>query len=307
MAYQTFDELKKSVGRTLLLWDGTDWLTGRDVTEADIGEYLNEIYLDDLFPKLAVNYPEYFRQVALANSAVATGTAGAALTGNTIVATTSIFNNSMVGRVIVNDTDGTSTIISGFTNATTVTVEEEDVSDWSGDTISVIGNEFAIGGDGTDIYTVEQIAVQYDDADTYKRVAEPRNKTDIFQQGSETGSQLRPLYYMTTATVSGVPTDAIGIFPQFDKNVTNAIEMTYIARPAKMSADTDKPRFPIGSALIYGAIMRSYETMQDLQKTGYWQNKYEMARRKAISNFRFKQSNKIRPQRRQSYIHNRLI
>lgn len=108
----TFDNLKKQVGKNIKYYNDTDgWLTGRDVTEADIGQMLNQLYRDDLFAMFATQYPHLFRQVATADSWIATGTVDAASTGTTLVTTASIFNNSMEGLYVYNaDLDTTTQI-----------------------------------------------------------------------------------------------------------------------------------------------------------------------------------------------------
>lgn len=303
----TFDQLKKRVGKNLKYYDDTDgWKTGRDVTETDIGDFINEVYIEDLFPYIQTRYPQYFSQKAKANSWIASGTGDASSTGSTLVATTSIFNNSMVGLKIYNETDSETTEITGYTNATTVTVEDTIGDTWDGDSIFVLGQEFAIGsGNIADHFEIEEVSLKFNTSDTYYRRAISRDLSDFEDYGSELATELRPYYYLTTVDVAGVPTTAIGILPKFENKISNAILVEYTEIPTELSGDSDKARIPTSLPLIYGATMRAYEKMQDFSNANYWTSKYEMSKRKMISNFSFSKSNKIRVKRKFSLIHQR--
>lgn len=84
-----------------------------------------------------------------------TDTASSSSTGSTLVATGNIFTLSMVGRQVKNTTDNTYRVITGYTNATTVTVDVAINNDWDGDAISV-GNFYWI--DNIDITKKETTA-----------------------------------------------------------------------------------------------------------------------------------------------------
>jgi hypothetical protein len=72
-----------------------------------------------------------------------TGTVNATSTASTLVATAAIFTSAMVGRQVKNTTDTTYRTITGYTNTTTVTVDNVIADTWDGDAIS-IGNYYGI-------------------------------------------------------------------------------------------------------------------------------------------------------------------
>lgn len=286
----TFNNIKIQIGKTIKYYtDAGGWLTGRDVTEDDIGEFVNQIYREDLFAMFATQYPYYFRQVATADSWIATGTVDATSTGSTLVATTSIFNNSMEGLWVYNEDLDETGIISDYVSGTTVTLEGTIGDTWDGDTIYVLGQEFAIGGDAADIFVIENVGLKYQTTDTYFYLTgNPRPKFDIFQYGGETFSQGAPQLYLTTTLVNNVPTDTLGVLPQFTTLVPQAIEINYIAKPVALSGDNDVPRLPVNTdvALIYGGSARAFRQSQQFDKANQMDALYEKAKREAVARFR---------------------
>ena len=309
----TFENIKKQVGKNLKYYNDTDgWITsGKDVTETDIGEMINQLYRDDIFPMLATQYPYYFRQEATADSWIATGTVDATSTSTTLVTTTAIFTNSMIGLWVYNNDLETSAKIEAFTSTTTVTLSETIGDTWDGDTIYVLGQEFVLGGEATDAYVIEAVGLKYQQEATYFTLTgNPRPKFDFFQYGGEIANPNHPQVYLTTVKVGGVQKDALGILPGFNAKVTKAIQINYIAKPAVMSSGTDEPRFYSDIPLIYGATARAFMQRQMFQEASQWQGMYEKAKREAISRFRSTSTGtpKIgRMPRSTSLMHRRLI
>jgi len=285
----TFDNLKKAVGKIIKYYSVSGgWLTNRDVTEDDIGEMINQTYRDELFPMFTTQYPFYFRQVGYADSWIATGTSSVASTGTTLVATTSIFTNGMVGLYVWNDTDKELAIIDEYTSGTTVELDTTIGDTWDGDVLYVLGQEFVLGGDAADIYTVEAVGLKYKSTDQYYVITgNPRPKFDLFQSGGETFSQSDPQLYLTTSTTSTSDfVDTLGVLPAFDKKVEKAIELTYIAKPTTLAATGDIPRLPVDQPLIWGAVSKAFLQKQQFKEAALFEQKYEKAKRESISRFR---------------------
>jgi hypothetical protein len=307
----TFDQLKKRVGKNIKYYDNTTgWLTGRDVTETDIGEFINEIYTEEIFALFATQYPQDFRQVAYANSHIATGTVDTTSTSTTLVSTTSIFTNGMVGLTVYNSTEDETAIIESYTSGTTVTLDATIGDDWDGDTIYILGQEFTFGGDATDIYALESIGIKYNSTDDYYRQAKERTKSDLFQTGYEQSGEGAPIFYLTTVTVSGNLTSALGILPKFTTKVDKGIQINYVRKVSVLSGDSDTLRLPVDTPVIYGATMRAYEKKKELNNASYWSNKYEQAKRTSISRYRplsTSRQNLINIPRRYGAMHKRFF
>lgn len=307
----TFQNLKRQVGKNLKYYTNTDgWLTDRDVTETDIGDFINDVYREDLFPMFATQYPEDFVQIATTNSWIATGTVSASSTGTTLVATGSIFTNSMVGLRVYNSTDDDYAYIESYTSATTVTLDTTIGDTWDGDTIWILGQEFTFGGDANDIFVVNNVGIKYNDTDTYYTKAVRRDKPDFYQYGGEVGIEGAPDFYLTTVSISGILTSAIGLIPQFSKKISNALQIEYIGKPATLSADGDLPRLNFDNVLIYGATARSFEAKREFQEATYWANKYENHKKMAISRYRprsTRQETRLRVSRSVGAMYNRNI
>ncbi len=287
MTSNTFLEIQKAVGKKLKRYDDTQgwYASTTDITQTDVKEIINEVYINELVPLFINKFPDTFRVLSKANSWIATGTVNATSTASTLVATTSIFTNSMIGLYVYNSTDDEKIKIEDYTSATTVTLESAISDTWDGDTIYIIGQEFSFGGDANDIYQLESVGVKYNSTDQYYKTAMFVDKNQLFFQGWEAGSSALPYVYQTTLNIGGVLTSGIGLFPGFQNKVSNALMISALVTPASLSADSDVPRMPVANALIAGAVKKGFEQKHDFDKANYWAQQYEMLTNRAVSRY----------------------
>ena len=286
---KTLQQMANQVGKTIKYYDGSTWKTSRDVTEADIKEYINLLYQDEVFPMFANEYPRYFKEIGYFDSWIATGVASTGLSGSTLVATTGIFTSAMADQklYVYNSTLGETTSITAYTNSTTVTVADSDISSWDGSTIWILGQEFSFGGDGTNLWTPLDVRVLYDSSSSDMRVASHTQEEDIFRTGSEVGSKALPEWYDTSVSVDGNLETAIGIWPKMDTKLSKAIRVTYIAKPGDL-ADGDIPRLPVSLPLIDGATAWAYEQKggDETRKSMMYWDRYQKRLGLALQNWR---------------------
>jgi hypothetical protein len=300
----TFANIKKRIASNLGYVDSSgDILSGKDISETDIGNWVNDRYIDDAFSVLSSQYPEDFRQSGKLNFYKTTGTVSASSTSTTLVATGNIFNNGMVGDKVYNSTDGELAEITAYTSATTVTIDKEIDDDWDGDTIYVLGHEFGLGGNATDARAIESVKVKYDSDDDYYTTCRWSEKNKLFQDGSETYSEVAPVAYRTTVDISGVATTAIGILPEASENVANGILIEYLEQPSALSSDTDVPRLPLGShsLLVLGATADGMRKLMRLDEADRYEQKYQAGKVEMITSYtltRLGQTPKVTPSRR---------
>jgi hypothetical protein len=286
---KTLQQMANQVGKTIKYYDGSTWKTGRDVTEADIKEYINLLWQDEVFPLFVNENPSYYRKTSTFDSWIASGTAATGLSGSTLVATTSIFTSSMADqRLYVYNADlDESTYITAYTSATTVTVNDTDISDWDGDSIYVLGQEFSFGGDGTDLWTVTGVSLLYSSADTRYREAAKTQREDIFVTGYETGSKVYPEWYDTSVLVSDAWQTAIGVWPKMDAKLSKAIRIERTAKPGTLG-DSDSPRLPVSLPLINGATAWAFRQKggDETKRAMEFQKLYEGGVNLALQNWR---------------------
>lgn len=308
-----FLTIKKRVAVNIGYVDSSgDILIGKDITETDIGNWVNDRYLDDLIPKLTEDYPEDFEVVSIGSLYKDTGTVAAGSTGTTLVATTAIFNSGMVGDTVYNSTDEETAEITAYTNTTTVTLDTTIGDTWDGDTIYILGHEFALGGDATDVRYIREVGVKYDSNDDYYRVAQYRDQNDLFKDGSEIYSEANPFWYLTTTMVDSVPTTTIGILPEASEPLANSLKLRYVQLPASLSGDTDVPRLPLGShsILVYGATADAYRRLNMTDKANDFEELYRAGADQMITSYaltRGSEPRRIRPSRRLSNMSKRII
>jgi len=309
----TFENIKKRIASNIGYVDSSgDILSSKDITETDIGNWVNDRYIDDLFTALSSQYPEDFTQVGKLNFYKVSGTVSASSTGTTLVASSNIFNNGMVGDQVYNSTDGEKYEITAYTSATTVTVDGTIGDDWDGDTIYVLGHEFGLGGDATDIRNILRVAVKYDSDDDYYKVCDYWSKNKVIQQGNESFYETSPIWYPTTVDISGTPTSAIGILPEASENVANGIEITYVEQPSVMSNNSDTPRLPLGShsVLVDGGTASALRKMMRLDEADRFEQMYEIGKMEMIAEYALTRGSgvpRITPSRRIRDMYDRDI
>jgi hypothetical protein len=300
----TFENIKKRIASNIGYVDSAGAiLASKDVTETEIGNWVNDRYLDDLFPLLSSQYPEDYRQKGKLNFYKATGTVDAASTSTTLVTTGNVFNNGMVGDHVYNSTDEEIAEITAYTSATTVTLDTTIADDWDGDTIYVLGHEFGLGGNATDARSILKVAVKYDTDDDYYRTCRRMDENNVYREGSETYSEIDPVWYTTTVDIAGVPTTAIGILPESTENVANGIQLEYTEIPAALSATTDVPRLPNGShsVLVTGGTADALRKLMRLDEADRFEQKYQGAKLDLITTYALTRASgvpRVRPPRR---------
>lgn len=309
----TFTNIKKRVASNIGYVDSSgDILSGKDITATDIGNWINDRYLDELFPLLSSQYPEDFRQTGKLNFYKTTGTVSASSTEYTLVATGNIFNNGMVGDSVYNSTDEAIAEITAYTSATTVTVDVEIGDDWDGDTIYVLGHEFGLGGNATDARAIESVKVKYNTTDNYYRTCQWEDKNKLLLAGNEVYSEIDPKCYRTSVDIDGVLTTAIGILPEPSKNVANGILIEYLEQPSALSSDTDVPRLPLGShsLLVLGATADGMRKLMRLDEADRFEQKYQAGKMEMVTSYtltRLGQTPRVFPSRRLRRMVDRTI
>lgn len=300
----TFTNIKKRIASNLGYVDSSgDLLASKDITATDLGNWINDRYIDDLFSTLSSQYPEDFTQVGKLNFYKTTGTVDAASTSTTLVATGNIFNNGMVGDRVYNSTDEELAKITAYTSATTVTIDTTIGDTWDGDTIYVLGHEFGLGGNATDARSMLRVTVKYDnDTSTYTNCRYlPKGKA--LASGDETYYESDPIWYPTTVDISGTPTSAIGILPEARKNISEGIEVEYIEQPSALSSDSDVPRLPLGahSTLVYGATADAMRKLMRLDEADRFEQLYQAGKQEMVTSYLLTRGSgvpKVTPSRR---------
>ena len=284
----TFENIKKRIASNIGYVDSDGAIsTGKDITETDIGNWVNNRYLDDLVASLLTQYPEDYEKVAKGNFYKATGTI-ATISDTTLTSDDLTFYCGMVGDRLYNSTQENYVKIDSYTDTDEVELASEQ-DEWEvGDTIYVLGHEFALGSsDIADLRNIREIGVKYDSDSAYYTIAKYKDQNALMRSGSETFSETYPVWYMTTASVDDVPTTTVGIFPEPSTAVTNGLRIRYTEIPDELDDDDDVPRLPLGShsALITGATADAFSKllMRDLAEK--WEGKYQLDKQNAIADY----------------------
>jgi hypothetical protein len=300
----TFINIKKRIASNIGYVDSSgDLLASKDITATDLDNWINDRYIDDLFSILSSQYPEDFTQLGRLNFYKTTGTVSSSSTSTTLVATGNIFNNGMVGDRVYNSTDDELAEITAYTAATTVTLDTTIGDDWDGDTIYVLGHEFGLGGNATDLRSILRVSVKYDSDDDNYTTCRYSSKSKLLQDGDENYYESSPVWYPTTVDISSVPTTAIGILPEASKNVTSGIEIEYIEQPSAMSSDSDVPRLPLGahSTLVFGGTADALRKLMRLDEADRFEQLYQAGKQEMITSYLLTRGSgvpKVTPSRR---------
>ena len=300
----TFANIKKRIASAIGYVDSSgDILASKDISETDLGNWVNDRYIDDIFSLISGQYPEDYLQVGRLNFYKATGTVSASSTASTLVATGSIFNNGMIGDTVYNSTDEESRTITAYTGATTVTVDSAIDDDWDGDTVYILGHEFGLGGNATDLRSLIRVAVKYDSDNDFYRTARQITKKKAYEIGNEVYYEGDPVWYPTTVDIGGVPTTAIGVLPEASQNVASGIQVEYIEQPTALSDNADVPRLPLGShsALVLGGTADAMRKLMRLDEADRFEQLYQAEKQNLIATYLLTRGSdvpRVRPPRR---------
>lgn len=272
--------IRKRVASNISIVDSNGDLLTTDISSADIDNWINDRYLEEIFPAFADRRPNFYMTEGTFPNYVTTGTVSASSTGSTLVATTAIFTNNMIDGWAYNSTDDEALRITGYTNTTTLTLEDDIDDTWDGDTIYIFTGVFTFDISGTSMYRPDWIGVKYASTDkdfTRCVVAEDRDLY-IDARGRNTNdsfSQKTPTYTFETVSVSSLPTSGIKIQPfNWQEAISEGVFVRYIKKPAIMTNNTDIPRLPIGhhKILVYGATADALRKLGKYNEAMAWDN-----------------------------------
>lgn len=281
----TFTNLKLQVANDIGYTDSAGAiLTGKDITETDIGKWINNRYLYDIFPALSAQYPEDFVMESVSpnwsrNSTILTNDE------NVLVDVDSQFLSGDIGNYVYNVTEGEWALIKGYTNTSTVTLEHE--MGWTaGDVIKVVERQYALGGDAIDSNNILSVFVKYNSTGDYVQCSQ-RDFNDLSASDEATYNQTKPYFYLTTMEVSGVQISAIGIVQKPYEPVDDAIKIRYVQTPTEMSAAGDKPKLPYAfhKLLIMGATIDCYKRLGMIAEARALENDYQAMKMMEISTY----------------------
>lgn len=274
---------------SMLSSDGSTILTNSRVTKAQIQNKINDIYREELFPRLSDKFPDDFKQGTYPYPTYTSmGTASASSTSYSLIATSNVFSNSMEGFTVQNITNGTTAKIVTYVSATQVTLDTQINDTWDGATFYVLGNEFTFGGDTTDIKEIKAIYIKYYNTDKYFVKCPRIDYEQAIEYGSESFDRYSPKYYLTTINVNGTPTQAFGVLP-FPLDYQGSIKLTYIQRPPALSADTDSPLIStpgISEVIINGVSAWGYYQMTKFGAGDRYQSLYQTGITSLIQNYK---------------------
>ncbi len=278
--------LRVAEALTILADDGSTIKEGV-VTILGITNRINDIYREELFPLFSSKYPEDFTQNTFpANTYTVSAVVDAASTGTTLVLTTTVADNSMVGFKIQNGSTLATVTVTGYTNTTTLTVDSS-ITSWIGATIYVLGNEYSFGGSTTDLKEIIQFNIKYKSTDQFLMMAENRNYRDVVKNGGANFSAMDPMWYRTTLKINGLMTPGFGVLP-YPSEYTGQYQFSYTQRPAALG-ETDEPIINtagISECLINGAIAWGQTLMSRPDQAMLYMQFYEKGKHDIISNYR---------------------
>jgi hypothetical protein len=278
----TFIQQKKRAAKELNLLDSSSAiLTGRDITEDDLGDAINEAYLD-VVNTIAIQYPFLYQVTSYTANYSRTSTVSTNIT-TALVITDAEFVSGDVGSSIYNYTTSEYSKITSYTNTTTVTLETE--MGWTaGDVVYILEKEFTFGGDATDYISNIALKARYSTTGEYSQADMKLFKYNT----SDYASERLPFYTLKQMVTDTSTIQGFQLFPLFTTPDTKAIYIEYLQLPSLLSADGDTSTLPLGlddflywKAVEYGAVQRN-----DSNKIAYAQQEYEKGKTRLLNNFR---------------------
>lgn len=284
-----FIALKRMAARRLKLLNRTTntIVSDGDISEGELGELINEAYIEDSVPMLMEQVPNYYLRPAYMSNYYSTLTAISGTTGSTLKSANPDFNIGMIGTIVHNTTDDTTATITGYTSAYIVTTDSTSMLTWVGDTVKLLNKYLPITDDIGDIFTPRRVRVRYvTTLEDYHRATpiEENNHGDLNIDAYY--SQLSPGYQWSTVLLNNVPIDAIRIYPKFSRSDSRAIEIWGQRDPHPLAADSSKPRLPRARYLYWYAVMVAATDRKDVELASLARDRYERGRARMLSSYR---------------------
>ncbi len=128
---------------------------------------------------------------------------------------------------------------------------------------------FADGsGNSLGILGILWLGLKINSTDTEYTRATPRDYPDLYLQGGESFPEKNPVYFRTSAVVSGTLYDGFELAEPISEDITDGIYMRYIKRPTLLSADADIPQYiptEMHQFLSLGAAVKAYLKLGDTE------------------------------------------
>lgn len=298
-------DLGKRAAKKLNLTDSSgSVLSGKDITEGEIWQFISDAYLDEVFPRFAKASKYYYEKEAYGNNWHLTGTVSASSTGTTLVTSTDLFNANSVGLIVHNTTEDETAEITAYTNATTVTLNTTIGDDWDGDTIRIVDRDFALDGDASDSYVLTHVGVKYDSNAQYFTKATPSNYNNLFTTGYEEFSQFNPRYIpVQVEEDDGDILHGFRLYPSFTTSLDSNIFIRYVEKPPALTTGTDVPVLPEAHHpfLYWAGVRDAAFQRRDGELVAYASAKFDKGLDELISNHRNLSADRpvtLRPPRR---------
>ncbi|MFQ5493568.1 MAG: hypothetical protein ACE5DX_05420 [Candidatus Dojkabacteria bacterium] len=286
-------DLRETVAENLNYLTQEGDVVDADVDADTIDRFINNRYLEEVYPVFGKRHPEFYSQSAVCPTYDETGTADTSSTGTTLVATTPIFTNAMVGAKVLNSTDDVVAKIESYTNTTTVELDTTIDDDWDSDTIYVFTGVYTLLGDLTDASSILWVGIKYqNDSSSGEPTTDhirvmPAKDEDIYRwrrgtRVEDTFAESDPRYIFEARLAAGLPTSTLKILPipetlLLDNNSSardDGVFVRYKQKPSKLVNDTDVPRLPEGHHLLlaHGATADCFIKMGQTDRVGLFDN-----------------------------------
>lgn len=283
-------------------------LTNKYMKEADLLDFVDARYRENAAPELKKNYAKFFEETFRLDNWEATGVVHATSTGSTLDATTAIFDSNMIGAKVYNSTDSESRTITGYTDTTTVTVDEAIDDTWDGDTIYVLSGKIKFISDLASAIEPIYLAIKYTDTDTeFRQVwsSEFEEVNEYSHEDTLTTSTYAPeSYFGTEKDATGKMYTVINFRPLPSVPVSKGIYFKATVHPSALTLTTE-PRLPLGhhQFLSWGAAADAGRALGLKEADiNYFEGKYKEGLGRMLSTFK--------PRKRmfrQSYRNHNLI
>ena len=132
---------------------------------------------------------------------------------------------------------------------------------------------YTFGGDATDLLAIAWVGVKYTSEDDDYTRAERRNKSDVYDTGSEVWHKIKPIYFERQIFNEDSDHYELGIeFPGNcvpEEAVTEGLKVMYIEKPPLMAGDLDVPeKLPeeLHKHIVTGASVKCFKKMGEYDK-----------------------------------------
>ncbi len=288
-------QIREQIARNLRLLssDESTIIDNSNITEEGLNTQIDLIYREGIVQVLMDKFPDDFERKTEPKQTFTSSFVVQSIASDVITALPGTFSNFDEGFEAQNVDKSETIKIIDVLSDTEAQLESTPESDWTGDTVYVLGNEFFFEGEAEDLREIKLLGIKYNANDNEFLYGNLRRKHDVLPLDQKNFNRYNPVMYLTAISKENISTGAtknlrgVGILP-FPNAYNGEYQITYMQQPPSLT-DTTSP-VPlvagISEGIIRGVTAWGARILQDYNMSVYYDNLYKEQKAQIINSYK---------------------